>query len=129
MTSAAKAQVLVIDDSPDVRTFLTLWLTGFGCQVRTAEHGEAAERALAQEIPDVILLDVVLPGLNGFEVCLRLKQHVPTSQVPIVMMSGLREPANVLRAREVGAKHYLVKPFDERELMTVIGSLVKTVTS
>lgn len=124
MTAAPKAHVLVVDDSPDVRMFLALWLIGFGCQVRTVENGEGAQRALAERIPDVILLDVVLPGMNGFEVCLRLKQQAPTRDVPIVMMSGLREPANALRARELGAKHYLQKPFDESELTSVISSVV-----
>ena len=124
MTAAPKAHVLVIDDSPEVRMFLALWLIGFGCQVRTVDDGEAARRALAERIPDLILLDVVLPGLNGFEICLRLKGDAATRQVPVVMMSGLREPANVLRARQLGAKHYLQKPFDEGELTTVIGPLV-----
>ena len=104
--------------------FLALWFIGFGCQVRTAENAEAAQRALAEQIPDLILLDVVLPGLNGFEICLRLKQQKTTQEVPVVMMSGLREPANQLRARELGAKHFLQKPFDESELTAVVGSLV-----
>jgi CheY-like chemotaxis protein len=103
LTSGPKAQVLVIDDSPDVRTFLALWLTGFGCDVRTVADGHAAERELAEEMPDVILLDVVLPGMNGFDLCERLKQHASTRQIPVVMMSGLRQPANMRRAREVGA--------------------------
>lgn len=124
MTAAPKAHVLVIDDSPDVRMFLALWFIGFGCQVRTAENAEAAQRALAEQIPDLILLDVVLPGLNGFEICLRLKEHKTTQEVPVVMMSGLREPANVVRARELGAKHFLLKPFDESELTAVVASLV-----
>ena len=124
MTAGSKAQVLVIDDSPDVRTFLALWLSGLGCDVRTVADGEAAERELAKEKPDVILLDVVLPGVNGFEICERLKQQTSTRQIPVVMMSGLRQAANVRRAREVGAQHYLLKPFDESELMAVIGSVV-----
>jgi diguanylate cyclase len=124
LTAAPKAHVLVIDDEPEMRMFLALWFIGFGCQVRTAENAEAAQRALAAQIPDLILLDVVLPGLNGFEICLRLKQHKTTQEVPVVMMSGLREPANQVRARELGAKHFLQKPFDESQLAAVVGSLV-----
>lgn len=126
MTAAPKAHVLVVDDSPEVRIFLALWLIGFGCQVRTVENAEAVQRALEAQIPDLILLDVVLPGPSGFDICLRLKQQAPTREIPIVMMSGLREPANALRARELGAEHYLLKPFDEAELTTVISSLVST---
>lgn len=124
MTADPKAHVLVIDDSPEVRIFLALWFIGLGCQVQTVENGEAAQRALARKIPDLILLDVVMPGLNGFEVCQRLKEHAATREVPVVMMSGLRDPANLVRARELGAKHYLLKPFDEAELTTVFDSLV-----
>jgi DNA-binding response OmpR family regulator len=116
--------VLVVDDSPEVRTFLALWLSSFGCDVRTVESGEAAQRELTEEIPDLILLDILLPGLNGFDVCERLKGHITTSQIPVVIMSGLRQPANKRRARELGAKYYLMKPFDERELVTIMGSIV-----
>jgi CheY-like chemotaxis protein len=115
--------VLVIDDCVDVRTFLGVWLTDLGCEVTTADCGEAAFRAIARKVPDVIVLDVVLPGTNGFDICDRLKQDARTEEVPVVMISGLRHAENVRRAREVGATHYLAKPFDELELMFVIEGL------
>jgi CheY-like chemotaxis protein len=115
-----KIHVLVVDDCVNVRTYLGLWLTGLGCDVTTADCGEAALRAVARKAPDIILLDVLLPGTNGFDICERLKQGVGTRAIPVVMISGLQHPGNVRRAREVGATHYLAKPFDELALMFVI---------
>lgn len=126
MTCALQPQVLVIDDSADVRTFLACWLTSLGCAVRTAESGEAAQREVAQQVPDVIFLDVVLPGLNGFEICARLKRHALTRDIPVVMISGLCHPANARRAREVGAAHYLLKPIDEDALLSVISAVLNS---
>lgn len=115
-----RTHVLVVDDCVDVRTFLGLWLNDLGCEVTTADCGDAAFRAIARKVPDIILLDVVMPGTNGFDICDRLKQEVRTRAVPVVMISGLRHAENVRRAREAGATYYLAKPFDELELMFVI---------
>lgn len=126
MTPAPKPHVLVIDDCEAVRTLLAFWLTSLGCAVRTVESGDAAQRAIEQQVPDIILLDVVLPGLNGFAICSRLKRHALTRDIPVIMISGLRHPENVRRAREAGAAQYLFKPIDEDELMSVIGSVLKS---
>lgn len=117
-------EVLVIDDSVDVRTLLAFWLKALGFDVRTADGADAALREVGEHTPDVILLDVRLPGASGFEVCLRLKRNALTRAIPIVMISGLRDLQNEFCAHAVGADKYLVKPFDEGELLAAIGAVL-----
>ena len=120
MTAELLAKVLVIDDSPPTRDLLQVWLTSAGCEVITAPSGEGAVPLVERQKPDLVLLDIVMPGPNGLEVCERLKQHSSTRDVPVVLVSGLHHPANVRRAREVGAASYVMKPFDEDELIGVV---------
>ena len=70
--------------------------------------------------PDLVLLDVVMPGVDGLEVCRRLKEDVTTRDVAVIMVSGFQHHANVRRAREVGAQAYIWKPFNEDELLSVV---------
>jgi CheY-like chemotaxis protein len=120
MTAELLAKVLVIDDSPPTRDLLQAWLTSAGCEVITASSGEGAVPLVEGQKPDLVLLDIVMPGPNGLEVCERLKQHTATRDVPVVLVSGLHHPSNVRRAREVGAASYVMKPFDEDELLSVV---------
>jgi CheY-like chemotaxis protein len=120
MLASSRPTVLVVDDSAEARELLAFWVRSLGYCVNTAATGEAALEVVDQHLPDLILLDVLLPGLNGFEVCERLKAKAPTRAIPIVLISGLRHPENVRRGRALGASHFLLKPFDEGELTQVL---------
>jgi two-component system cell cycle response regulator len=103
----------------DVQANLQLfkrWLVSEGCEVRTADSGDAALAAIAECHPDVVLLDVGIPRPDGFTVCQRLKQNPATNHIPVIIMTALHDATNEIRARELHADGYLNKPFDLWEL-------------
>lgn len=118
-------KVVVVDDSAPTRELLEAWLTSAGCDVLTAASGEDAVPLIQQQKPDLVLLDIVMPGLDGLEVCRRLKQDAETRDVPVIVVSGLQHQANVRRAREAGAEAYVWKPFDEDELLSVVSAALE----
>jgi CheY-like chemotaxis protein len=120
MIAELTAKILVIDDSAPTREFLKACLTSAGCEVITASSGVGAVPLVERQKPDLVLLDVVMPGVDGLEVCRRLKEDVATRNVTVIMVSGFHHHANVRRAREVGAKAYIWKPFNEDELLSVV---------
>lgn len=122
MIAELPAKVLVIDDSAPTREFLQTCLTSAGCEVITAASGVEAVPLVTRQQPDLVLLDIVLPGVDGLEVCRRLKAEAATRDVPVIMVSGLRHPANVRHARDVGAQAYIWKPFNEEELLAVVSA-------
>jgi CheY-like chemotaxis protein len=120
MTGALTAKVLVIDDSAPTREFLEAWLTSAGCEVITAASGVGAVGLVERQKPDLVLLDIVMPGVDGLEVCRQLKEDAGTRDVTVIVVSGLLHRANVRRAREVGANAYMWKPFTEDDLLSVV---------
>jgi len=112
----ASGQILVVDDYAPGLEVLQRWLTSDGYRVLTANSGHAALAAVEQHHADVILLDVEIPEPNGFAVCRRLKQNPLTSQIPIIVLSGLDPLAAEMGAKRVGADDYLTKPVDAYEL-------------
>lgn len=108
--------ILVVDDDRNITHLIRRWLESDGHTVVVADTGTAALEAVRAQKPDVVLLDVVIPGPNGLEVCRQLKQDPATSQIPIVLMSGLQHPANWLRGRELGAVEFLLKPLDVEKI-------------
>ncbi|HEU4528837.1 MAG TPA: response regulator [Actinomycetota bacterium] len=104
--------VLVVDDDPLNRRILTATLAREGLRTTTASDGEEALAALSQDPPDVILLDIVLPGIDGFGVLERIKADEASRHLPVIMISGLDDTASVIRALEMGADDFLPKPFD-----------------
>jgi len=114
--TAATETVLVVDDSPESLGFLTDALEADGRTVLVAASGEAALRVVARVTPDLILMDAVMPGMDGFEVCRRLKALPAISPVPVIFMTGLTETEHVVHALESGGVDYLTKPIDIDEL-------------
>lgn len=108
--------VLIVDDSPDALGFLTEALEQTGFSVLIATSGVSALNIVDRITPDIILLDAVMPGLDGFETCLRLKANPAISPVPVVFMTGLTETEHVVRALEAGGVDYLTKPINIDEL-------------
>jgi DNA-binding response OmpR family regulator len=108
--------VLLVDDSPEALGFLTEALEQSGFSVLIATSGQAALNIVDRVTPDLVLLDAVMPGLDGFETCLRLKANAAVAQVPVIFMTGLTETEHVVRALECGGVDYLSKPINIDEL-------------
>ena len=119
-----KVQILVVDDEATNRRLLRQILTPLGYDVVEAADGEAALAQVAIELPDLILLDVMMPLRSGYEVCRDLKSNPRTRLIPVVMLTGLDQKAEKLKAVELGAAEFLSKPFDIAELTTRVRSLI-----
>ena len=118
MTMAAvKPSVLVVEDEPAQREVLAYNLEAEGFRVATAGNGEEALMLVAEEAPDLIVLDWMLPNVSGIEVCRRLKSRSETKAVPIIMLSARSEEVDRVRGLETGADDYVVKPYSVGELM------------
>ncbi|MES2303621.1 MAG: DNA-binding response regulator [Pseudomonadota bacterium] len=115
--SARRDTVLVVDDEPDSLRFLTDTLEGAGITVLVAISGNAALDLLEHVVPDLILMDAVMPGIDGFEVTARIKARPSLAHVPVVFMTGLTESEHVIEGFEVGGVDYLRKPVNVHELM------------
>ncbi len=119
------ARILVVDDEPRNLDMLQEFLSLHGFWVDTADDGEAALARVAQHPPDLILLDVVMPRMDGFEVCRHLKADMSTVFIPVVIVTGLRGTRERVRGAEVGADEFISKPFDQVELIVRVKSLVR----
>ncbi|OZI66814.1 response regulator transcription factor [Bordetella genomosp. 11] len=107
-----KNLVLLVDDTPDNLKMLSDALDDAGYMVVVATDGLSALERLDYVVPDIVLLDAVMPGLDGFETCRRMKAHPAASHVPVVFMTGLTEPEDVVRGFRAGGIDYVVKPLD-----------------
>jgi len=116
------ASILIVDDQPDLRLLIRLTFEGQGYDLREAATGEAALAACASRVPDVVLLDVMLPGIDGYEVCQRLKADPHLARARIVLMTAGHQETERIRAREAGAELYLAKPFSPAQLLELVQS-------
>ena len=121
ITEAKKRDVaLVVDDSPETLRLLTDALDGAGMTVMVAMDGAAAMRIVDQITPDIILLDAVMPGMDGFETCRRLKRDAGLSNVPVIFMTGLAEIEHIVSGLEAGGVDYVTKPIIIEEMLARI---------
>jgi DNA-binding response OmpR family regulator/DNA-binding CsgD family transcriptional regulator len=111
---------LVVDDSPETLRLLTDALDGAGMTVMVAMDGAAAMRIVEQITPDIILLDAVMPGMDGFETCRRLKRDAGLSNVPVIFMTGLAETEHIVHGLEAGGVDYVTKPIVIEEMLARI---------
>jgi len=119
----AVTHVLVVDDDPTVSDVVRRYLEQDGCRVRLAGDGLAALAAVEAERPDLVVLDLMMPGLDGLEVCRRLRHRLP--DLPVVMLTALGEEADRVIGLEVGADDYVTKPFSPRELVLRVRSVLR----
>lgn len=117
-----EGKVLVVDDDPDVRTLVGTILADQGFSVEYAADGHEALRQVGSFLPDVMVLDVAMPGLDGLTVCREVRR---TSQLPILMLSARGDELDRVLGLEIGADDYLVKPFSQRELVARVRTMFR----
>lgn len=115
--SSYKASILVVDDTPDNLRLLSAMLTGQGYEVRKALNGKMALTACQMKTPDIILLDINMPGMDGYEVCQQLKADARTCAVPVIFISALDDVLDKVKAFDVGGVDYITKPFHGAEVV------------
>ena len=119
------SRVLVVDDDQSIRELLRVQLTKAGYEVVLAANGEEALSKAAENPPDIILIDVLMPHLDGYETSARLKNDDATSSVPILMVSALGGPTDRVRALDMGVDDFINKPFDRIEMLARVRSLLR----
>jgi len=133
VTGPADAQrpgrVLVIEDEQDVAELIRYTLAKEGYEVRVVANGVDGLKQARESRPDMILLDIMVPQLNGWEVCRRLKQEPDTREVPVIMVTGRVEEGDKVLGFEMGADDYVTKPFSPRELLARIRAVLRRGTS
>lgn len=120
-----KKSIFVVDDEEDILELIRHNLTREGFLVATAANGENAVKAVTQKPPDLILLDLMLPGLDGLEVCRILKKENKTTDIPIVMLTAKGEESDIITGLELGADDYITKPFSMKVLIARIRAVLR----
>ena len=121
----AASTVLVVDDNLQNLELLVAYLDGLKCRVITAADGLQAMEKVQQEKPDLILLDLMMPRMSGFEVCRKLKSDPETRDIPIIMVTALKELSDIERGVESGTDDFISKPVSRLELLTRVRSLLR----
>jgi DNA-binding response OmpR family regulator len=123
---AAKTEsILIVEDEPSIASFVSLYLKDAGYSVQMSPSGEDAIAQVSRDAPALIVLDLMLPGIDGLEVCRRIRK---TSDVPILMLTARDEDVDKIIGLEVGADDYLTKPFNPRELVARVKSILRRAT-
>jgi two-component system phosphate regulon response regulator PhoB len=121
----AKETILVVEDEEDILELLRYNLTKEGYGVLGAATGEEALKAARERLPDLVLLDLMLPNLDGLEVCRRLQQEARTRRLPIIMLTAKGEEADIVAGLELGAADYVTKPFSPRVLLARVRAVLR----
>ncbi|MDD2915619.1 MAG: response regulator [Gallionella sp.] len=124
MEQTGQATILVVDDDEFNLKLFNKMLSIEGYAVRTASSGEAALASVAEQLPDLILLDVMMPGIDGFEVARRLKADARTRAIPVIMVTALEDQESRLKGLDTGAEDFLSKPVHRAELLLRVKSLL-----
>ena len=121
------ARLLVVEDSRDIADLIRHYLERAGHTVETLASGRDVQAHVRQTLPDLIILDVMLPGMDGLLVCQALRADPATAAVPIIMLTARGEEADRVRGLEIGADDYVTKPFSPKELIARVGALLRRV--
>lgn len=124
-TMSQKNRILIVDDNQANCELLDAYLAEIDCDIEFAEDGKQALEKVASFQPDLILLDVMMPKLSGFEVCQRIKQNPATQRVMVLMVTALNELGDIERAVEAGTNDFLSKPIHKLELLKRVENLLK----
>src|ERR671923_780316 len=123
--SSSTQSVLVVEDEASIASFVSLYLRNAGYEVRTATNGTDALASVQSQQPSLIVLDLMLPDIDGIEICRRIRQK---SDVPILMLTARDEDVDKIIGLEVGADDYMTKPFNPRELVARVKSILRRTT-
>ena len=123
------SKVLIVEDEQGVVHLLRARLEPEGFQVIAAYDGQAGLRAVTEARPDLLILDLTLPGLDGFEICRRIRQQPETARLPILVLSGRTEEVDKVVMLELGADDYVTKPFNTKELVARVKTLLRRVST
>ncbi|MDA7980419.1 MAG: response regulator [Pirellulales bacterium] len=123
--SHSPSKVLIADDNPTNVELLEAYLVGLDCEISIAEDGQQTLDMVAQDPPDVILLDIMMPRVNGFEVCKQLKRDPATSGILILMVTALGEEGDIERAVAAGTDDFLSKPIHKIELVKRVQNMLR----
>jgi two-component system alkaline phosphatase synthesis response regulator PhoP len=126
MSQPNAARILIAEDNPQGVELLEAYLSGTEYLVETATDGEETLRKVESFAPDLLLLDIMMPKISGFEVCKRLKAKPPTQSIVILMVTALDQPHDIDRAVEAGANDFLTKPINKAELLLRIKAGLKS---
>jgi len=118
-------RILVVEDERDISALVAYHLAREGYRVRTAEGGPEAIEAMASERPDLIVLDLMLPGLSGYDVLTEMRRRPELVDVPVILLTARRDEADRVKGFELGADDYLTKPFSPRELVLRVGAVLR----
>ncbi len=110
-------KILVVEDEPDILEMVRYNLDQAGLDVETAEDAECGLQSIQETLPDLIILDLMLPGIDGLDMCRQIKQNARTRHIPILMLTARKEEIDRIVGLELGADDYVVKPFSPRELV------------
>ena len=121
----AREKVVAIEDEADILEVIRYNLAREGYRVVTSKDGEEGLATVGREEPDIVLLDLMLPGLDGIEVCRRLKQSPKTMSIPIIMVTAKGEETDIVLGLGVGADDYVVKPFSPREMLARVKAVLR----
>ncbi|MFF0159485.1 response regulator transcription factor [Streptomyces sp. NPDC005263] len=121
------ARVLIADDDADIRDLVDFKLTQSGHEVTAVEDGMAALRAVREQLPDLALLDIRMPGMSGLDVCRELRAAAETANIPVIMITARSQEGDVEVGFEAGADDYIIKPFSPRELSSRVTALLARV--
>ena len=120
------ARILIADDNPQGAELLEAYLDELGAEVKTAGDGEATLKLVSEWKPDLLLLDIMMPRMSGFEVCKRLRSNEETKKLGILMVTALDQHVDIERAVEAGTDDFLTKPINKNELIRSVKSLLKS---
>ncbi len=123
--AAAKTQILIIEDEEDIRELVRYNLERENFGVSESESGEAGLKAVSQKKPDLILLDLMLPGKDGLQICRELKKNEAVRDIPVVMMTAKGEESDIVTGLELGAEDYIVKPFSPKVLVARVKAVLR----
>jgi DNA-binding response OmpR family regulator len=125
MTTEARSRALIVEDDPDIGQLLALYLQKAGFDATLLTNGREVVAHAKRQLPDVILLDVMLPGLDGLEVCRALRADPDTARVPLIMLTARGEESDRIVGLELGADDYITKPFSPNEVIARVRALLR----